>query len=166
MNTKFIKKYEALNADVDNLEVEFTSQDKIAYLKRYGEIDSQIQAKCDEKAMWMARATKITPSLSDMPKGGEQQNKIEQSVEKIVDIESEIEQELSELMKIRSEVKAAIKTVPNAKYREVLERRYIYGQHWEQIAVDMNYDYRWVLRLHGKALQMLKVATKSHIGTC
>lgn len=164
--SEYVKKIQTLSAEVDNIETELTSQEKIAFLRQYSDVDSELQLKIDEKAMWMARATKITPSLSDMPKGGEQQNKIEQAVEKIVTIESEIDSELAELMKIRSEVKAAIRTVPSVKYREVLERRYIYGQHWEQIAVDMNYDYRWVLRLHGKALQMLKVATKSHIGTC
>ena len=54
-----------------------TSQEKIKYLERYKNIDRQIQAKCDEKSKWMSRATKITPTLSDMPHGGQQENKIE-----------------------------------------------------------------------------------------
>lgn len=139
-----------------------TSQDKIEYLKRYKDIDRRIQAKCDEKSVWMARATKITPTFSEMPKGGQEESKIEAAIEKIMEIDSEINDEIDELLIVKSEVKAAINTVPNEKYRELLERRYIRGQKWEQIAVDMNYDYSWVLRLHGKALPLVQIATKSH----
>lgn len=42
------------------------------------------------------------------------------------------------------------------EYYEVLYRRYIMGDKWERIAVDMNYNYRWVQRLHGRALQALE----------
>lgn len=139
-----------------------TSQEKIKFLERYKNIDRQIQAKCDEKSVWMSRATKITPTLSDMPKGSEQENKIETAVEKIMLIESEINAEIDELLIVKTEVKAAIQTVPSEKYRELLERRYIRGQKWEQVAVEMNYDYSWVLRMHGKALPMVQIATKSH----
>ena len=137
-----------------------TSQDKIEYLKRYKDIDRRIQAKCDEKSVWMARATKITPTFSDMPKGGQQENKLEATIEKITEIEGEIDSEIDKLLIVKSEVKAAIDTVPIERDRELLERRYIKGQKWEQIAIDMNYDYRYVLKLHGYALQKVQVDTK------
>ena len=44
--------------------------------------------------------------------------------------------------------------------REILIRRYISGQKWERIAVEIHLEYRWVLRLHGKALQ--KLTPESH----
>jgi len=139
-----------------------TSQEKIEYLKRYKDIDRRIQTKCDEKSIWMSRATKITPTLSDMPHGGQQQNKIEAAIEKIAEIETEIDSEIDELLTVKAEVKAAIDTVPIEKYRDLLERRYIRGKKWEQIAIDMNYDYRYVLKLHGYALQEVQVDTKRH----
>ena len=36
--------------------------------------------------------------------------------------------------------------------QEILSRRYLLGQSWEKIAVEMNYGYRHVLKIHGRAL--------------
>lgn len=134
-----------------------TSQEKIKWLSRCKDIDRKIQSKCDEVSVWMSRATKITSTISDMPKGGQQENKTETTVEKIMQIDAEINREIDELVKIKAEVRSAISAVPNSTYREVLERRYIRGQKWEQIAVEMAYEYHYVCRLHGKALEMLDI---------
>ena len=143
-----------------------TSQEKIKWLSRCKDIDRKIQSKCDEVSVWMSRATKITSTISDMPKGGQQENKTETTVEKIMQIDAEINREIDELVKIKVEVKSAISAVPNSTYREVLDRRYIRGQKWEQIAVEMNYNYRYTLKLHGFALQMVEVDTKRHPIVC
>lgn len=142
------------------------SQDKIKWLSRCRDIDRKIQSKCDEKSVWMARATKITPTLSDMPSGGKKENKIESAIEKMEQIEDEIDLEIDELVKVKTEVKAVISSVQSSTYREVLERRYIRGQKWEKIAVEMNYDYRYTLKLHGFALQAVEVDTKRHPIVC
>lgn len=143
-----------------------TSQEKIQWLSRCKDIDRQIQSKCDEKSVWMARATKITPTLSDMPSGGQKENKIESAIEKMEQIDEEINREIDALVGVKAEVKAAISAVPSSTHREVLERRYIRGQKWEQIAVEMNYDYRYTLKLHGLALQEVEVDTKRHPIVC
>lgn len=36
---------------------------------------------------------------------------------------------------------------------EILTRRYLLGQTWEKIAVEMGYSYRHVTKLHGYALK-------------
>lgn len=139
-----------------------TSQEKIEFLGRYKTISRRIDRLLDERAEWLARATKITPTLSDMPKGGEQPNKIQLAVEKMAEIENEVNAEIDSAQKTKMEIMAAIKTVGNENLRNVLELRYISGKKWEQIAVEMNYDYRYVLKLHGRALQIVKVDTKRH----
>lgn len=52
----------------------------------------------------------------------------------------------------REEAKALIAKVSDARYSEVLTRRYILCESWEQIACAMGYNYRWTTRLHGAAL--------------
>jgi DNA-directed RNA polymerase specialized sigma subunit len=106
----------------------------------------------------MSRATKITPSYSDMPKGGQQENKIENAIEKIMKIDAEINNEIDEYIQVKTEVKSAISSITNELYREVLERKYIKGETFEQIAVEMNYTYRNVCYLHGKALNTVNVS--------
>lgn len=137
-----------------------TSQEKIQFLKRYKSIDRRIDLKCEELSRWRARATKITPVYSEMPKGGQSCDKVQTTVEKIVEIETDIDFEIDELMAVKKEVMAAINSVRDPVLCHLLELRYIRDKKWEQIAVEMNYDYRWVLKLHGKALNLVNAPLK------
>ena len=39
----------------------------------------------------------------------------------------------------------------------LLELRYLEGKTWDEIAKAMDYDLRWIYRLHGKALKEIEV---------
>ena len=41
-------------------------------------------------------------------------------------------------------------------YKEVLTKRYIHGQRWEQIAIDLNYTFSMIMKLHNKSIEELK----------
>ena len=58
-----------------------------------------------------------------------------------------------EVIALRERAKELIARIIDWRCREVLTRRYLRGQSWERIAVDMEYDFRWVIRLHGRALR-------------
>ena len=64
------------------------------------------------------------------------------------------------LVALRNEAGTLIEQIADGRYREVLKRRYIWGESWEQVAVSMGYTYRNVLGLHGKALQSFAVVGK------
>lgn len=67
-----------------------------------------------------------------------------------------------ELIALRERAKELIARIIDWRCREVLTRRYLRGQSWERIAVDMEYDFRWVIRLHGRALRdILKLTLES-----
>lgn len=136
------------------------NQAKIEWLKRYTRLDQEINRKCEELSRWKSRATKVTSSMSLAPGGAKEGNQIPDTVEKIISLESEIDADIDELLLARGEIEKAIKSVPNGTLRLLLEHRYIDGMTWEQVAVEMNYNYRWVLRLHGKAIAQL--AIESH----
>ena len=57
-----------------------------------------------------------------------------------------------ELIDLRNEAVQTIERLRSWRDQEILKRRYIHGQSWEQIAVVLSYDYRYVLKLHGVAL--------------
>lgn len=134
-----------------------TSQEKKEWLNRYKSICRRILNKGEELENYRSMATKITPALSDMPKAQSNENRIEVITEKIIEVESQINDELDELLSVRTEIENVINQIPNETYQELLERRYIQGQRWERIAIEMMYDYRYVLKLHGKALQTLHI---------
>jgi DNA repair exonuclease SbcCD ATPase subunit len=134
-----------------------TSQEKKEWLNRYKSICRRILNKGEELENYRSMATKITQAWSDMPKAQSNENRIEVITEKIIEVESQINDELDELQSVRTEIENAINQIPNETYQELLERRYIQGQRWERIAIEMMYDYRYVLKLHGKALQTLHI---------
>ena len=64
------------------------------------------------------------------------------------------------LIALRKAAKVLIDRVPDGRYRAILLGRYLYGQSWEQVAVGLGYTYRYVLWMHGKALQSFAVFGK------
>ena len=57
-----------------------------------------------------------------------------------------------ELIALRKEAEERIDNLKDGRYRAVLRRRYLQGRSFEEIAVDLCFDYRWIKRLHGRAL--------------
>ena len=133
---------------------------KKEFLNQYLNAEKEIGIKLDQIARLRELSTKITQTLTPDKVKSNSENRLESSVSKIVDIERELVTSIDQLERIRLQVESVINSVPNVNQRNVLRLRYISGMKWEQIAVKLNYDYRWVLRLHGKALN--KIAIESH----
>ena len=133
---------------------------KKEFLNQYLNAQKEIGIKLDQIARLRELSTKITQTLTPDKVKSNSENRLESSVSKIVDIEREIGASIDQLERTRLQVESVINSVPNVNQRNVLRLRYISGMKWEQIAVKLNYDYRWVLRLHGKALN--KIAIESH----
>ena len=134
------------------------------YLRQYGQIEREIERLLDERQRWVDLATRITPAYSDTPKGGQSgDGKIPAAVEKIVEQERRIDARFRELMALLDEIEGKIAGLEDERQREILRRRYIGGQKWEDIAKGMHYGYQWVCKLHGRALLKIKEAIKSDI---
>jgi len=132
-----------------------TNQEKKQYLRRYQAINADINQMCEELSEWRTKATKITPTISDMPKSNGGENRLQGAVDHIVEIESKINARIDELVQAREEVLRVIEDVEDPDLRLLLKYRYINGLTWEKLAVEMSYTYRNVLYLHGKALNKL-----------
>ena len=68
-----------------------------------------------------------------------------------------LDAKINELYEAKREIQVAIMSVDNPVLREVLQRRYIDGETFEKMAVGMGREYRWIRRLHGRALQKIKI---------
>ena len=140
-----------------------TNKDKKKWLLEYRKLDQDIERDMEELQRWKSRAEKITSSVSDMPKGGNQGDRLQLAVDRICELGERLNGKIDAAVKRRKEMEAAIATVEDRTLQLLLRYRYIDGMTWEQIAVKMNYDYRWTLRLHGRALTRLTI--ESHIKT-
>ena len=127
-----------------------TNGEKKAILLEYRAIERRINRLIDEKAAWNAKAT--ASSFSDMPRSGGGSDKIQTTVEKIIEIEEKLDHEIDALVDLRNRIETAVEKLEDGRLRDVMRYRYIDGMKWEQIAVEMHYSYMQVCRLHGKAL--------------
>lgn len=128
------------------------------YLSRYAAAERHIHYLEEQKERWHRRATRVTPQYGPAP-GGKSgpSDVVSEAVIKMCEVEEEIIAQIDRAVDLRREIRSAIDAVPDAIQREVLERRYIGMQSLEKIAVEMNYSYAHVLRLHGWALQQVVV---------
>ena len=69
------------------------------------------------------------------------------------------ELKVERLTKIRMHigVKRKIDSIEDDDEREVLRLRYIRGLKWEEVAVKMNYSWKWIHKIHGRALMNFKI---------
>lgn len=139
-----------------------TNQEKVNYLKRYRVLSLEIDQITDELQRWQDLATRISPSYSDMPHGGGN-DKVQTAAVEVAELTEQLNDKIHQAVKMQQEMKDLIGTIDDATLRRLMIYRYIHGKKWEEIAVLMDYDYRWILRLHGKALCKLEEqAIKSH----
>ena len=129
-----------------------TNGEKKAILLEYRSIERRINRLIDEKAAWNTKATATTSSFSDMPRSGGGSDKIQTTVEKIIEIEEKLDHEIDALADLRNRIEAAVERLEDGRLRDVMRYRYIDGMKWEQIAVEMHYSYMQVCRFHGRAL--------------
>lgn len=98
--------------------------------------------------------------------GGKKQD-FSDTVDKIIDLENEINKDIDNLINKKKNIDDFVKNVLSGTEYSIIQMRYFEELKWEEIAIKLNYDYSWVLRLHGKALQKLnKEATKSNYNMC
>lgn len=132
-----------------------TNQEKIKYLKQYKTNEIEIIKLNEEIATISNMAFKITSSLSDMPKANSSEDKLQVAVEKLVSLQNNLADKILENINFRIHIDNIIDKLAEKRLRLLMRYRYIDGLTWENIAVKLNYDYRWVLRLHGIALSKL-----------
>ena len=131
------------------------NEQKIRYLSRYRRMNARIDRLLDEKRRWWELALKITPSLSQAPGGGENGSRVERPMDKVMEIEAQITREIDELYTVHQEIKGTLSQLEDENLKLLMEYRYIDGLTWEQVAVEMNYSYMQICRLHGKALNAI-----------
>ena len=130
------------------------------YLSQAKYLDLRINSKIQQVAALNDLATKATSTLTGMPRNpNHATSTMEEAIAKIIDLQAEINSDIDTLVDLKRDLSATIKAVGNTEYQTVLEKRYLCFQSWEQIAVEMGYDLRWLYRIHGKALDEVQAVT-------
>ena len=132
-----------------------TYEEKIRWLRRYQDNLRLERALREELSMQQARACKTTAALTGMPGGGSDGQALPRAVENIVAAQQELQAQINVCGAVRREVVAAINQIADERDHEILRRRYLLGQRWEEIAVAMHLEYRSVTRRHRRTVENL-----------
>ena len=133
------------------------------WLQRGWEIDRRIGELKLEKEQMFALATSTTGHILDDNIRGNGGNSSEAKMIKYTEYSQELDSQIDKLLEIKREILKAIKSVDDRNMQQLLTMRYITFKKFEQIAIEMNYSYRQVLRLHGEALLKIKDVIECHI---
>lgn len=90
-------------------------------------------------------------------------NAVERAYCQIAEYNAETDKLLDEYNIVRRRAERFISSISDAAQREVLSRRYLMGQQWEEIADSMDYSVRHITRLHGLALQNMSLNVQLYL---
>ncbi len=132
------------------------NEEKKQYLRRYQA--AKKRAKEIQEEIDALRSSKTSPvGLGDGMPHGSGTSDLSGYAARLDELLRELAAEQEMQMIVYREIRQQIGTVSDATEQEILSRRYLLGQSWEKIAVEMKYSYRHVTKLHGYALNHFEI---------
>ena len=132
------------------------NEEKKQYLRRYQE--AKKRAKRIQEEIDALRSRETSPvGLGDGLPHGSGTSDLSGYAARLDELLRELEAEKEMQMIVYREIRQQIGMVSDATEQEILSRRYLLGQRWEKIAVEMKYSYRHVTKLHGYALNHFEI---------
>ena len=127
-----------------------------AWLSRAKHIDDEINTLLKEQERALTRALGTVNCNEGERVQTTPQNGSERRFIAYAEYSRIIDERIDELYTVKCEIFKAISRIDDGTLRTLLELRYLGLKTWEEIAVEMNYSYMHICRLHGKALNNLK----------
>ena len=134
------------------------NREKKQQLSLLRKIKDSLEQKIEECAEWIYIAEKVTTYFSAAPKGKSGESAIQNAIEHIITLQNEMAEEVIALIEQREKIERAISGISDYTLQLVLRYRYINGETLDEIARKMNYSYRNICYLHGKALSAINFA--------
>ena len=119
------------------------------WLLRGRRLKSRIQALQTSKAKAFARATSAVVSDGERISGGVPAD----HHAAYAALSLEVDRQLAALARTRAEILQGIGQVEDNTLAALLTEYYINDRTWEEVAVGLGYSWRWVMKLHERALR-------------
>ena len=121
-------------------------------------LNKKINSKLSERDEIMSTLIRATDTSRENIHTLDVGRPTEDTVLRLMDYNDEANQYTDKLVDLKVQIAEEIMRLDSDNHRMVLRERYIHCKKFEQIAVDMNYDYSWVIKLHRQALKNFKEA--------
>lgn len=137
-------------------DIKVLNAEKIRYLSQYVDLKKSIERLEEQRQELFIN--KVCPSINYLgTPGSHVKRDLSDYIAGLSEIESKLIKLKSERVQLQSEIVEKIEALEDEAERAVLDYRYIRGLQWEEIAVKMNYSYRNITRIHGRALLNFKM---------
>lgn len=131
------------------------------YLQQVYKCNILITLKLKELRYLRELTQKVTPVLSDNKiQTVSSQDKLGDTIAKIVDIESQINMQIDNYIDIRNEVTKVVDLLENADQRLIIQLRYLEFIPWDHIEGKYPYSRSTIFRLHKQALKVIEKLIK------
>ena len=128
------------------------TEEKIQWLSRYRKAVRRQQLLALDLEQARSAVLCHAPVADGMPRASGHSDRTGRAAERLMRAETRCAAAAADTHRIRSEVQWSISTVFDPTQRELLRRRYLLGQTLTEISEQMHLEYRWVRRLHRKAV--------------
>ena len=129
------------------------------YLSQAFYMNRQIKAK-ERRLEWLreiAPGPSMRFSQEEKSKGDPRSSLVEEAALKVVELEDEIASDILDLVRVMKEIASTISRVDSMECRTILEMRYLSFMEWDEIISRMGYSRSYVFRLHGEALNAIRI---------
>lgn len=127
----------------------FTAEEIKQILRQGRNLEKRIRMLEESRERAYARVTSATQQFSVT---GVRSDSEKDAMAEYVAYSEEIVSEIAKLERMQRNILRLVKRVRRHDYQNLLHLYYIDCLTWEEVAVKMNYSWRWVMKLHGKAL--------------
>lgn len=142
--------------ETTEITIQEENEQKKEYLKSYRRAIKREQDILDE--IQRLRLDKMFPSVVNdgMPHGSSHSDLSDYAA--ILDEQIDLlKEERLEKVRCYQKIERQISQMENEDEQEVLRLRYILGMKWEEVAVKMNYSWKWIHKIHRRALMNFKI---------
>lgn len=129
-------------------------------LKEYKYNQQWIKGRLEYIEEYKTNITNITAALSDMPNGSRQvQDKMAEKLSVLIDTINDL---LEKVIRESEKQKAILEQLDKIEqpYKLILEKVYIQGKSLVTVASEMGYDYKYICKMNGIALNKFDNTTK------
>lgn len=119
------------------------------YLNRARNLEREIYRLMEAREEENAKLTRMTQSLTG---DTVQATRDPHKYDRYIILGETLDRAIDQLVDAKREIEQTIDKLDKSLYRDILRRRYIFMETFEQIAVGISYSYKQTCRLHGRAL--------------
>lgn len=122
-------------------------------LSEYKYLIKEAEDMQEEIARLKSRANGCTiPIQPSSGQNGTKNNAFESHIIAYLDLKNKYEKICAEAFSAADIILTKIREL-ESPYKDILRMKYIHNRTFEKIAVELNYDYRWIIRLYNRALE-------------